>query len=117
MPYKRSNETVDCEQCGRAFHPIKQNIERRRFCSNKCTQSHRASQTRLPENFWANVEKTDYCWIWKGGLDGNGYGQLSYGGRAHHHAWLLVRGHVAPKRLKNVCQNRRCIRPEKGHWE
>jgi len=40
------------------------------------------------------------CWLWRGALDGDGYGRFSLGGvkyRAHRCAWRWLRGELAPE--------------------
>jgi len=73
--------------------------------------------------FWAKVEKTDACWIWKGGTGTHGYGVVDTRRagkrlveRAHRVAWKLVIGPI-PKGLHVLhgCDNVLCVRPGPGH--
>jgi HNH endonuclease len=64
--------------------------------------------------FWANVEKTDGCWLWTAGL-AQGYGHLGWNGRtdyAHRVAYELLVGPV-PEGLTidHLCRERRCVNP------
>lgn len=69
------------------------------------------------ERFWAFVEKTDTCWLWRGMLRGEGYGGLRYERKenyAHRVAWELANGRPVPVGLvvMHSCDNRICCRPE-----
>lgn len=64
------------------------------------------------------VEKTDGCWLWRGGgtKSGMGYGRFWLNGRmlnAHRAAWLLLRGEI-PNGLHvcHHCDNPPCVNPD-----
>lgn len=64
--------------------------------------------------FWVKVEKTDDCWLWRGALFRDGYGQFQLNGRphpAHRVAWLLTHG-VWPINALHHCDVRACVRPD-----
>lgn len=67
------------------------------------------------ERFWEKVEKTNYCWLWRGSKNGDGYGTFTFEGRvqgAHRVAWKLA-GRTIPdgKELDHiVCDNPACVR-------
>lgn len=80
--------------------------------------------------FWANVRKTDSCWLWKGWVPPNGYGVVRWGsgrkadiergisGRvfAHRMAYMLCVGPIpAGHEIDHVrargCTNRHCVNP------
>lgn len=66
--------------------------------------------------FWAKVEKTDDCWLWRGSVGSNGYGQLRVGARmvtASRLAWELTNGPI-PDGLwvLHRCDTPLCVRPE-----
>lgn len=75
------------------------------------------------QRFWANVDRsggTDACWLWTGGTDTNGYGQLSVGGRlrlAHRMSWELTYGPIPPGRhygttcVCHKCDTPACVNP------
>lgn len=70
----------------------------------------------LMERFWAMVEKTDNCWLWKGSLSRDGYGLSSITGntvRAHRLAFEWAKG-VIPKgmTIDHLCRNRACVNPD-----
>jgi hypothetical protein len=74
-------------------------------------------------DFWAQVEKSDGCWIWTGkknprhdygqfyvGWDGKRYVEL----RAHRAAWSLATGQPLPDsaHVLHHCDTPLCVRPE-----
>jgi hypothetical protein len=66
--------------------------------------------------FWLNVEKTEGCWNWKGGVTGVGYGHLTRDGKdigAHRASYEMHKGEI-PKGLvvDHLCLNRKCVNPE-----
>lgn len=73
----------------------------------------------LAERFWAKVEKTDTCWLWRGALQPNGYGRFGSTQRsqvgnwlAHRMAYTLAVGPI-PEGLTidHLCRNRACVNP------
>ena len=68
--------------------------------------------------FWARVEKTEGCWVWRGSVNQYGYGQFAWGHAdkrsAHRSAWMLIYGTtIAPgKCICHRCDNRICVRPD-----
>lgn len=51
----------------------------------------------LNGRFLEKVEKSDGCWIWRGALDGYGYGLFRVGRtihRSHRVAWCMFRGDI-----------------------
>ena len=71
----------------------------------------------LSERFWPKVEKTDGCWLWRGTLNGYGYGRITVDGRrvvgAHVASWLLHHDAPPPGRcVLHRCDNPRCVRPD-----
>lgn len=64
--------------------------------------------------FWTHVDKTAGCWTWTASTVRSGDGQFRVGHtmkRAHRVAWELTYGEP-PGSLRNVCGNRRCVRPD-----
>lgn len=73
-----------------------------------------------PEEFFARADCSGPdCWLWKGAIKSNGYGNLAMDGRtvsAHKAAWILTNGPV-PKGLcvLHWCDVRPCVRPDHLH--
>lgn len=75
--------------------------------------------------FWSKVEITDTCWLWRGGVSGDGYGRFRVGrGRAggviapaHQIAYELVTGEPFPAGCDghHNCDVRVCVRPHILH--
>lgn len=64
----------------------------------------------------ANVDKTDTCWLWTGGLWASGYGRFWFDGRTVlAHRWSYEH-HVGPiqkgRQLDHLCRVRECVRPD-----
>lgn len=65
--------------------------------------------------FWARVERTPTCWLWRGAVSKAGYGSLSVGGRnvrVHRFAYELLVGPIpAGLTLDHLCRVRHCVNP------
>jgi hypothetical protein len=80
----------------------------------------------FPERFFRRVVKTSPCWIWDGGVGGDGYGVIRKGADkegcilAHRASWILHFGPI-PDGLcvLHGCipgpDNKLCVRPEHLH--
>ncbi len=73
----------------------------------------------LSERFWAKVEKTDTCWLWKGATTPGGYGVIGKGRategtiRAPRLAYELAYGKIPDGMIVwHKCDNPSCVRPE-----
>lgn len=69
------------------------------------------------EKFWANVNKTDSCWLWTGSTRGLGYGQCSYNGHfqgfAHRMSYELANGEIPDGQvIDHICHTPLCVRPD-----
>jgi hypothetical protein len=69
------------------------------------------------ERFFRYVTKTDSCWLWKGGLDGGGYGVMKVNKimkKAHRISWLIAGNTIPDDKpiLRHKCRNRNCVSPE-----
>jgi hypothetical protein len=69
------------------------------------------------DRFWANVDRSDDCWVWTAHLNAAGYGRfrLSEPRRlvyAHRFAYELLVGPIPEGlSLDHLCRNRSCVRP------
>lgn len=71
------------------------------------------------ERFASKINKTDSCWLWKGGKDKDGYGMFNgrvdgvLQARAHRYSYARYRGPIPA--LLNVCHTcdvRACVNPD-----
>ena len=67
------------------------------------------------ERFWAKVDTSGSCWLWRGHRLPTGYGQFFGGGKvvfAHRWAYAHIRGAIpAHLYIDHLCRNTSCIRP------
>lgn len=68
------------------------------------------------EKILSKINKTDYCWIWKGEIKSNGYGRCYFNGKnnsAHRLVYELLVGEI-PKGLEidHLCRNPKCVNPK-----
>ena len=65
--------------------------------------------------FWDKVEKTGYCWNWKGSINSWQYGQVRINNRywrVHRLAYTLLVGEIPQSKvLDHLCRNRICVNP------
>lgn len=74
----------------------------------------------VPEQrFWAKVDKTPECWLWKASVQPAGYGQFWLNGTyigAHRYAYQLLVGPIPDGlQVDHLCRVRACVNP--GHME
>ena len=66
--------------------------------------------------FWTKVNKTKTCWLWKGTIMLNGYGQFKTRNQrhlAHRFAYNAVRGAIPDGlQLDHLCRVRACVNPD-----
>ena len=70
----------------------------------------------LASRFWANVRKTDECWLWSGYIQPHGYAVVKTGHRekqyAHRVAYELTHGSIPDGLvIDHLCRNRACVNP------
>lgn len=70
----------------------------------------------LHQRLIAKITTHADCWLWTGGKDHKGYGQIKIDGkqaRAHRASFEFFRGAIPEgKQLDHLCRNRACIRPD-----
>ncbi len=68
-------------------------------------------------DFWSQVDRTALfdCWVWRGVVTSEGYGQIRVDGRkwpVHRLAYTVLIGPVPDElHLDHLCRNRRCVNP------
>lgn len=80
---------------------------------------------QLPDplpRFWSKVLKTDTCWLWRGGLDKDGYGRFWCEGQTHRaHVWIferMIRPLAKEEQCCHTCDTPGCVRyPDHLHGE
>jgi hypothetical protein len=76
----------------------------------------RIRRSEPEERFWAKVEKTDGCWLWRGSLFASGYGSFWDGSRnvrAPRFAYELLVGPIqAGAELRHSCDTPACVNPD-----
>lgn len=86
-----------CLFCGITFRPDPSQVKRGKgtCCGVRCAS--KLPRRPLTERFWKKVRKTDSCWIWVGGSNSYGYGNIWNSGRkvlASHVSWELHNGPI-----------------------
>jgi hypothetical protein len=66
--------------------------------------------------FWRFVEKSDGCWLWKGGRGDDGYGIFKLPGRvsirAHRLSYAIAVAEPEGLQVLHRCDVPRCVRPD-----
>ncbi len=74
-------------------------------------QAPMSSNHTPPDRFWANIEFTDTCWLWRGALNNFGYGRLG-SKYVHRMMYEFVYGSIPEPTLDHLCRTRHCLAPE-----
>jgi hypothetical protein len=121
----QQSTTVVCPACQSPFRAFASNLRRGRgkFCSRICANTsplqagnaHWAS-IDLEEKFWAQVTKTETCWLWTGTKNGGGYGVFTPHKRfttTHRYSYELKHGAI-PDGLAvcHSCDVPSCVNPD-----
>lgn len=67
------------------------------------------------KRFFKKVDKTDYCWNWKGKLGPTGYGTFFHNGkyyRVHRFSFFFFNGKMPLNNVLHRCDNPKCVNPE-----
>lgn len=84
-----------------------------------------SKRPKWERKFWTYVEKTDGCWLWKGGKDKSGYGKFALplerrDGKARQKhmkaprvSWIIANGRWFPDELVTIhsCDTPACVKP------
>lgn len=108
---------VICQNCNIEF-TNKYRHSNAKFCSHKCAglKKRITNPLYLVDFFYERITKSEYCWIWNGSKDKNGYGKLRFNNkelRAHRVSWKIHYGEI-PKNIFvcHKCDNPSCTNPE-----
>jgi hypothetical protein len=87
------------------------------FCNRNCYTQYVNSTHHVNERFFKQVEKTDYCWIWKACIDIDGYGRFSDKAHnirtAHRYSYFFHHGDIPHGMLVcHKCDNPICVNPD-----
>ena len=91
------------------------------YGSPAATQNHAGQYIGMPshERFFAQVQKTDSCWIWVGGKDKNGYGSFKgehegvLHDRAHRYSYHYHKGLIGKGMyVCHACDTPKCVNPD-----
>ncbi len=70
----------------------------------------------LIDRFWAKVDKTGECWLWRGAHVPKGYGQFAIERRpvyAHRFVYELVVGSIPDgMQIDHLCRTPACVNPD-----
>ncbi len=73
-----------------------------------------AMEKKYKELFWAKVDKSDGCWLWKGATNEKGYG-IGWDGRrtqkAHRLSYFLTYGYMPELCVLHSCDVPACVNP------
>lgn len=77
----------------------------------------KTTKENIKQRFWEKVEKTNYCWLWKGYKMKSGHGQfqtLEKVDFAYRYSWELHNNKKIPKGMcvLHKCDNGSCVNPE-----
>lgn len=120
---KLNRATATCEYCGRVREYQAHLAAVRRFCSLSCKtyalgpamRGARKPPASAAERFWPHVEKTDTCWLWRGYIAPQGYGQIRSDGRiafVHRLSYELNVGPIPEGlHIDHLCRVRACVNP------
>lgn len=80
------------------------------------THSNRvAMDAKRIARFWAKVEKTDGCWLWRASVDSFGYGSFNTGSGskpAHRVSFIIAHGREPSDCVLHSCDVPGCVNPD-----
>jgi hypothetical protein len=110
--------TIPCLHCKTPFVTYRRYVEHngKKFCSRPCQYEWRRRPDVRNEQFWAQVNKTDSCWLWTGWKLNSGYGESTFQGRkmtVHRYSYTLAHGPIpAGKHVLHRCDVPTCVNPD-----
>lgn len=116
---KRAPDSKICVQCGAIMlRGTLSCYSRRTVCSFECFNAHkRYTPEKALAVFWSRVDKNapGGCWLYMGGRDKWGYGDLRWEKKhvqAHRLAWRLLKGEPGDMDVLHTCHNPPCCNPD-----
>src|SRR5260221_10383991 len=121
--YETKVTQCKCEHCGKKFELPTSVVARGKggkFCSRSCVNFARDYKPIPPEiRFWAKVEKTPTCWLWRGYVRPDGYGDFGQSTipgdneYAHRYSYRLAHGAIPDGLLVlHHFDVRNCVNPK-----
>lgn len=106
------NREFTCAGCGKNFTVKK---HQPKYCSNPCYQQFKSNRS-AEERLYSQIVKTDYCWLWTGNINHNGYGRVHFKGKSefvHRLMYELATGEdISDKVVRHfICDNPPCCNP------
>ena len=103
--------------CGRPRHSLGYcKMHRRRLERNGSPHALKLIIGDDAARFWAKVDKTSTCWVWRGGTYPGGYGQFYKAGKhvgAHRQSYEMAKGAIPEgMQIDHTCHNRACVNPQ-----
>lgn len=110
-PWHNGGQSVMHNDC---IHPHAPRAQRCKPCRDAALRARMAETAAA--RFWAKVDKTDTCWLWRAAAKSEGYGSFRVGQRAtpaHRWAYEQARGPIPPGLdLDHLCRVPRCVNPD-----
>lgn len=113
-------KTCSIEGCGRDLYArdwceMHYARWRRKGDTSKANTGVPLERAEIVARFDANVVKTETCWLWKGAINGAGYGTMSLNGKpvfTHRLSWELFRSEpIGDKFVLHICDVKTCVNP------
>lgn len=112
--HKITRIPLKCLECGKDFIRILWQVKqgRKYFCSRECGFKHGKP---FEKKFWAKVEKTETCWLWRGTVSNKGYGETRFKSKFTlvHVVSYEIHNDPVPRGLEvmHTCDVRNCVNP------
>jgi len=124
---RKSGEPRPCVTCGVSFAPRLDALKEGngRYCSLQCVRTRPATERgpwprvkgrSLSHRLWKKTDRTETCWVWRGGLTQAGYGTISLERKrllVHRVSYELARGPISDGlHVLHHCDNPPCLNPD-----